>query len=308
MCSCAPCSELDIDCLDPSNPTRQMQELHRLGLCEPCDWNRKPQGCARGRWCERCHFCPPGETYRRKAKRQWQLKYEVDCVTARWGQKSEPTPCPVTLGCTGSSYNGQASRTVRRMLTQMDEVLQEQLRQQQQLQQQQLAAMSSGVSKEMTVEVEQTVQSPPQPQVTQELLDQVSMIGQQASIRLQQEAAVVAQRLAQDAEVARQQQEAVRVAQRFAQELLIGNQEISAQVVAEERRRLDEEKRRLDVERRLAAVAQGRNQEAERISALGKKLLEEAREREKKLKDEVQKQQEQAQILRAVAAEADLEM
>lgn len=43
--------------------------LHELGMCEPCAWFWKPQGCLNGDACRRCHLCPEGETRaRRKVK------------------------------------------------------------------------------------------------------------------------------------------------------------------------------------------------------------------------------------------------
>ncbi|CAJ1453617.1 unnamed protein product [Effrenium voratum] len=40
--------------------------LHGSGLCKPCAWVWKPQGCLNGQACLRCHLCPAGEIKRRK--------------------------------------------------------------------------------------------------------------------------------------------------------------------------------------------------------------------------------------------------
>jgi len=43
--------------------------LHATGMCKPCAWYWKPQGCNNGADCLHCHLCPPGEhAARRKAK------------------------------------------------------------------------------------------------------------------------------------------------------------------------------------------------------------------------------------------------
>jgi len=56
----------------PAPPTPRVPEpsagasLHGAGLCQPCTWFWKPQGCLNGRECNRCHLCPEGEVRRRK--------------------------------------------------------------------------------------------------------------------------------------------------------------------------------------------------------------------------------------------------
>mmetsp|Transcript_36686 Transcript_36686/g.67255 ORF Transcript_36686/g.67255 Transcript_36686/m.67255 type:complete len:197 (-) Transcript_36686:308-898(-) len=39
---------------------------HDDGLCKPCAYNNKPQGCRLGSACRFCHLCPPREVQRRK--------------------------------------------------------------------------------------------------------------------------------------------------------------------------------------------------------------------------------------------------
>eukprot|EP00929_Paragymnodinium_shiwhaense_P084088 TRINITY_DN44942_c0_g1_i1.p1 TRINITY_DN44942_c0_g1~~TRINITY_DN44942_c0_g1_i1.p1 ORF type:complete len:586 (+),score=136.70 TRINITY_DN44942_c0_g1_i1:116-1873(+) len=40
--------------------------LHGLGMCRPCAWFWKPQGCANGQECYHCHLCPESEIRNRK--------------------------------------------------------------------------------------------------------------------------------------------------------------------------------------------------------------------------------------------------
>jgi hypothetical protein len=51
--------------------------LHASGTCKPCAWFWKPQGCANGSECLRCHACPPGEVLRRKRDKGAKLKHAV---------------------------------------------------------------------------------------------------------------------------------------------------------------------------------------------------------------------------------------
>mmetsp|Transcript_115139 Transcript_115139/g.326195 ORF Transcript_115139/g.326195 Transcript_115139/m.326195 type:complete len:738 (-) Transcript_115139:515-2728(-) len=39
---------------------------HGTGLCKPCAWFWKPQGCENGRECRHCHLCPEGEIQNRR--------------------------------------------------------------------------------------------------------------------------------------------------------------------------------------------------------------------------------------------------
>lgn len=40
--------------------------LHDSGLCKPCSWFWKPEGCHNGRECQHCHLCPKSEVKTRK--------------------------------------------------------------------------------------------------------------------------------------------------------------------------------------------------------------------------------------------------
>lgn len=39
---------------------------HHLGMCKPCDFMFRGDGCRADSKCQYCHLCPPGETQRRK--------------------------------------------------------------------------------------------------------------------------------------------------------------------------------------------------------------------------------------------------
>ncbi|CAE7428416.1 unnamed protein product [Symbiodinium natans] len=52
---------------------------HKLGICQPCAWFWKPQGCLNGAACLRCHLCPAGEIKRRKGELK-QKKVQADAV------------------------------------------------------------------------------------------------------------------------------------------------------------------------------------------------------------------------------------
>lgn len=47
---------------------------HGTGLCTPCAWFWKPQGCSHGSKCTRCHLCPEGELKARKQAKVASLK------------------------------------------------------------------------------------------------------------------------------------------------------------------------------------------------------------------------------------------
>lgn len=44
--------------------------FHEQGLCKPCSWFWKPQGCQNGVDCLHCHLCPKGEVKLRKKQQQ----------------------------------------------------------------------------------------------------------------------------------------------------------------------------------------------------------------------------------------------
>jgi hypothetical protein len=52
-------------------------ELHASGLCTPCAWFWKPQGCMHGESCLRCHLCPQGEVKTRKIAKKAHLRQEA---------------------------------------------------------------------------------------------------------------------------------------------------------------------------------------------------------------------------------------
>jgi hypothetical protein len=49
--------------------------LHRAGMCKPCGWFWKPQGCKSGQDCCHCHLCPSGTL---KARRKGRSAMRCD--------------------------------------------------------------------------------------------------------------------------------------------------------------------------------------------------------------------------------------
>merc|ERR1712228_553209 len=43
---------------------------HHLGLCRPCDFMFRGDGCRAGSKCQYCHLCPRGELQRRKKNKK----------------------------------------------------------------------------------------------------------------------------------------------------------------------------------------------------------------------------------------------
>jgi hypothetical protein len=52
-------------------------ELHAAGLCTPCAWFWKPQGCLHGDLCLRCHLCLEGEVKKRKAVKKALIRAQA---------------------------------------------------------------------------------------------------------------------------------------------------------------------------------------------------------------------------------------
>lgn len=44
---------------------------HHLGICKPCDFVYRGDGCRAGSKCQYCHLCPRGELRRRKAEKKF---------------------------------------------------------------------------------------------------------------------------------------------------------------------------------------------------------------------------------------------
>lgn len=53
---------------------------HAKGVCEPCAWFWKPQGCANAEICNRCHLCPEGEVKARKKAKKLALRSSAALV------------------------------------------------------------------------------------------------------------------------------------------------------------------------------------------------------------------------------------
>merc|ERR1711964_538777 len=43
---------------------------HNQGMCKPCAFFHREEGCTNAENCEYCHLCPPGEIIRRKKNKQ----------------------------------------------------------------------------------------------------------------------------------------------------------------------------------------------------------------------------------------------
>jgi len=61
--------------------------MHGTGLCRPCAWLWKPQGCQNGQECRHCHLCPEGEL---KARR----KVKVDVMRMQNDDEDEEISLP----------------------------------------------------------------------------------------------------------------------------------------------------------------------------------------------------------------------
>lgn len=64
---------------------------HDAGVCRPCAWFWRPQGCTNGAECRHCHLCPVGEVKkRRKANRRSSRSSETSTGAAT-GSSDEGT-------------------------------------------------------------------------------------------------------------------------------------------------------------------------------------------------------------------------
>jgi len=69
---------------------------HAAGLCKPCAWFWKTQGCSNGQECEHCHLCPKGEVRRRKKGKKQMTKTLTEGATLKAAAHIE-TPFPQEL-------------------------------------------------------------------------------------------------------------------------------------------------------------------------------------------------------------------
>lgn len=67
----------------PLSP-EELQMRHQLGVCKPCTWAWRPEGCRRGVNCKFCHICEQGESKRRRKERIAELRAEK--LTAKAGK------------------------------------------------------------------------------------------------------------------------------------------------------------------------------------------------------------------------------
>lgn len=54
-------------------------QSHSLGLCKPCAFFHKPEGCRQMSACPFCHLCDPDEKKRRKLSKRRALKTSREC-------------------------------------------------------------------------------------------------------------------------------------------------------------------------------------------------------------------------------------
>eukprot|EP00930_Biecheleria_cincta_P062297 TRINITY_DN4777_c0_g2_i1.p1 TRINITY_DN4777_c0_g2~~TRINITY_DN4777_c0_g2_i1.p1 ORF type:complete len:205 (-),score=30.76 TRINITY_DN4777_c0_g2_i1:474-1088(-) len=54
---------------------------HYLGMCRPCDFMYRGDGCRAGSKCQFCHLCPRGELQRRKKEKRAAARM-ITCMTA----------------------------------------------------------------------------------------------------------------------------------------------------------------------------------------------------------------------------------
>jgi len=55
--------------------------LHGNGLCRPCAWLYKPNGCQNGAACNHCHLCPDGEIKARRRNKDVALRSQTRAKT-----------------------------------------------------------------------------------------------------------------------------------------------------------------------------------------------------------------------------------
>lgn len=67
---------------------------HRLGMCKPCDFMYRGDGCRAGSKCQYCHLCPPGEVQRRKKVMKTAARMMTRMTAAEaWPQTYATTMC-----------------------------------------------------------------------------------------------------------------------------------------------------------------------------------------------------------------------
>lgn len=67
---------------------------HGTGICTPCAWFHKPDGCLNAKDCRYCHLCPEGEL--KKRKKQKVARMRLGLVTPKAGGGS-PSAQPLNL-------------------------------------------------------------------------------------------------------------------------------------------------------------------------------------------------------------------
>jgi hypothetical protein len=68
-------ASVTVEPLETRQPRRSRGAiLHPTGLCRPCAWYWKPQGCNLGYKCCHCHMCPKTEIKARKKTKKLQIR------------------------------------------------------------------------------------------------------------------------------------------------------------------------------------------------------------------------------------------
>mmetsp|Transcript_76397 Transcript_76397/g.169327 ORF Transcript_76397/g.169327 Transcript_76397/m.169327 type:complete len:501 (-) Transcript_76397:219-1721(-) len=67
----------------PLPPPSLGSALHSSGMCKPCAWFWKPQGCNNGQECLRCHLCPAGTLRALKAAKLAAMRRSASAAEER---------------------------------------------------------------------------------------------------------------------------------------------------------------------------------------------------------------------------------
>eukprot|EP00931_Biecheleriopsis_adriatica_P083658 TRINITY_DN572_c0_g1_i2.p1 TRINITY_DN572_c0_g1~~TRINITY_DN572_c0_g1_i2.p1 ORF type:complete len:321 (-),score=67.32 TRINITY_DN572_c0_g1_i2:322-1284(-) len=106
--------------------------LHGTGMCKPCAFFWKAEGCTNGEQCRHCHLCPQGEIKVRRLKNLEKKKKQSALL--------EPSQAlPVTLPSQGSL--AQHLSTAAKMMQQQQEVFERQLENMRSMQMKQMKQM-----------------------------------------------------------------------------------------------------------------------------------------------------------------------
>jgi hypothetical protein len=74
----------------PAMPLSLGSSYHGTGLCKPCAFFWKPEGCGKGLSCQHCHLCPQGELQTRKGKKLATAKQGGQTMGVMEGKMQQP--------------------------------------------------------------------------------------------------------------------------------------------------------------------------------------------------------------------------